>query len=143
VTLLSDRFACVAGDPGAHLAEATAVPDAARLAAVLRGRYAVHAARFLTALGPDVRLGGRTLWASATDVLDGACWRVGQSLGDEGAGAADAALVLPAALPPFTSASTLRRGEDGWTRRRDSCCFHYVLRDGMGTCATCPRLSAR
>jgi hypothetical protein len=143
VGLLSGRFACLPGDPGARLPEATVVPDAAALAGVLRRRYAAHAARFLDALAPDVRLGRHTLWATATDVLDGACWRTGQSLDEEDAGVIDAALVLPTALAPFTSASTLRLDSEGWTRRRDSCCFHYVLRDGMGTCATCPRLCAR
>jgi hypothetical protein len=147
VALLADRFACLPGDPGADRPEATVVPDEPALAALLRARYESHAREFLAAFGtwaPGRRLGRRTLWATATDALDGACWRVGQSLRAEAAGAADAALVLPAALPPFTSASTLRPDSTGgWTRRRDSCCFHYVLRAGMGTCATCPRLCDR
>ncbi|HEX5403079.1 MAG TPA: iron-sulfur protein [Pseudonocardiaceae bacterium] len=152
VALLSDEFACLAGDPGAALPEATAVPDEGSLAALLRGRYATHATRFIgalaaldtPALGP-LRLGRRALWASATDALDGACWRVGQSCGNEADGAAAAALVLPSVLPPFTSASTLRpdSATEGWTRRREVCCFHYVLRDGMGPCATCPRVCGR
>jgi hypothetical protein len=147
VALLSERFACRADDPGATLAEATPVPDDVTLAALLRERYAAHTAGFLTELTAAVRglrLGRHTLWASATDALDGACWRVGQALGAERAGVADAALVLPAVTPPFTSASTLRPDSvGGWTRRRDSCCFHYVLRTGMGTCATCPRVCER
>ncbi len=148
VALLSDRFACLAGDPGGALPEANAVPDDATLAAVLRERYATHVSRLLAELAAAVRglrLGRHTLWATATDALDGACWRVGQALGAEGAGVADAALVLPAVVPPFTSASTLRPDSvgGGWTRRRDSCCFHYVLRAGMGTCATCPRVCDR
>jgi hypothetical protein len=152
IALLSDRFTCLATDLGADRPEATQVPDETALAAVLRGRYAAHAARFITALaevdtpalGP-LRLGRRALWASATDALDGACWRVGQSCGNEAAAAAAAALLLPAVLPPFTSASTLRpdSATNGWTRRREVCCFHYVLREGMGPCATCPRVCGR
>jgi hypothetical protein len=152
VALLSERFACLGDDPAADQPAATPVPDDAALAGVLRDRYAGHAARFITALpavdtpalGP-LRLGRRALWASATDALDGACWRVGQSCGDEAAGAANAALVLPTVLPPFTSASTLRpeSATSGWTRRREVCCFHYVLREGMGPCATCPRVCGR
>jgi ferric iron reductase protein FhuF len=55
--------------------------------------------------------------------------------------------VLPAELTPFTSASTLvTTGEDQnalWTRRRESCCFHYALRNGQGECETCPRIRCR
>lgn len=148
VALLSDRFACLATDQGAALPAASPVPDDMTLAALLRERYATHATQFLTELTATVRglrLGRHTLWASATDALDGACWRAGQALGAERAGVADAALVLPSAAAPFTSASTLRPDSvgGGWTRRRDSCCFHYLLRAGMGTCATCPRVCDR
>jgi len=148
--LLGDAFACRADDPAARHPAATPVPDDTTLAAVVRGHYAAHAARFLTALGDAlgerIRVGRHTMWAAATDALDGAFWRAGQYCGNESAGVANAALVLPAALPPFTSASTLRPATDStdpWTRRRESCCFHYVLRSGLGPCATCPRVCAR
>lgn len=144
IALLDDRFACLPGDPAACLPEATPVPGDTVLAAVLRGRYAAHAARFFTALTDttlDGRLGRRTLWAMATDTLDGASWRVGQALGRTDAGAEDAALVLPGVVPPLLSASTMRPDSTGgWTRTRLSCCFHYVLAHGMGPCVTCPRL---
>ncbi len=153
IALLTDEFTCRADDPaGADQRSASPVADDVALAAVLRGRYAVHAARFVTAfgaaLGARVRFGRHTLWAAATDALDGACWRTGQFCGNESAGVANAALVLPAALAPFTSASTLRPtcgtdSAEGWTRRRQSCCFHYVLRSGLGPCATCPRVCDR
>lgn len=148
--LLGESFACLADDPGARHPAATPVPDEEALAASVRGRYAAHAARFLTvlgdALGTRIWIGRHTMWAFATDALDGAFWRAGQYCGNESAGVANAALVLPAALPPFTSASTLRPATDStdpWTRRRESCCFHYVLRSGLGPCATCPRVCAR
>lgn len=150
--LLGDCFACLADDPAAGRPYATPVADDALLAAVLRGRYAAHAARFLTALGDAlgerIRVGRHTLWASATDALDGAFWRTGQYCGNESMGVTNAALVLPAALAPFTSGSTLRPAagtdsSDAWTRRRESCCFHYVLRSGLGTCTTCPRVAMR
>jgi hypothetical protein len=146
--LLAESFACLADDPAADHPHATPVADETALADLLRARYAAHAARFLaalgTALGDRVRFGRHTLWASATDALDGAFWRTGEYCGNESAGAANAALVLPAAIAPFTSASTMRPDSDtGWTRRRDSCCFHYVLRSGLGACTTCPRLASR
>ncbi|HEY1571853.1 MAG TPA: (2Fe-2S)-binding protein [Pseudonocardiaceae bacterium] len=149
VAVLRDEFACLPTDPAAGLPAARPVSGERALAAVLRERYAEHATAFLRvftavdtpALGRH-RLGRRALWAWATDALDGACWRVGQSVGDEAGGARDAALVLPAGIAPLTSASTVRPDPraGGWTRRRESCCFHYVLERGMGTCATCPRV---
>lgn len=152
IAVLADEFACRADDPAAGHPSAGPVADDVALAALLRGRYAAHAARFVAALGAAlgerVRFGRHTLWAAATDALDGAFWRTGQFCGNESAGVANAALVLPAALAPFTSASTLRPthgtdSADGWTRRRQSCCFHYVLRSGLGPCATCPRVCDR
>jgi hypothetical protein len=150
IAVLDPDFACLADDPAAGEPGTTVVPDDATLAALLRGRYAAHAVRYLEALertpAGRVRLGHRTLWGAATDSLDGAFWRIGQYCGDEAAAAANAMLTLPSVLPPFTTASTLRpldSATDSWTRRRDSCCFHYVLKDGMGPCATCPRVCPR
>ncbi|PPK63544.1 (2Fe-2S)-binding protein [Actinokineospora auranticolor] len=148
IAVLSPRFACLPDDPAAGTPEATVVADERALAAVLRGRFAAHAARFVEAYQPRVRLGKRMLWAAATDVLDSSLWQAGRYGGDEGAGVLDAALVLGPGSTPFTSASTLRPvpGEHGpttWTRRRESCCFHYLLAQGQGACETCPRLGRR
>ncbi|MFC7612562.1 (2Fe-2S)-binding protein [Actinokineospora soli] len=90
--------------------------------------------------GPQSRFGRRTLWAAATDALDSSLWQAGRYGGDEGAGVLDAALALGSGEKPLTSGSTLRPGPDGWTRRRESCCFHYLLEAGEGECGTCPRL---
>jgi hypothetical protein len=140
---LTPAFACLPDDPAAGTAAATVVADEPALAALLRARYAGHAARFVAAFGPRVRFGRRTLWAAATDALDEALWSAGRYCGDEAAGVADATLVLAGAEHPFTAPSALRRstGADGgcWTRRRESCCFHYVLTRGQGPCETCPR----
>jgi hypothetical protein len=59
---------------------------------------------------------------------------------------AEARKVLPERIPPFTSASTLHALSDAdgnrvWTRRKESCCFTYLLANGKGACATCPRRS--
>jgi hypothetical protein len=144
VALLDERFACLPDDQAAGAAEATVIADEAALAALLRARFAGHAARFVAAFQPGVRFGRRTLWAAATDALDEGLWLAGKYCGDEAAGAAEAALVLPAPSTPFTSASTLvDAGTAGWTRRRESCCFHYVLRSGQGECETCPRTRVR
>jgi FhuF-like iron-sulfur protein len=143
-----ERFVCLPDDPAAGTQNATVVADERALATVLRGRFTAHASRFVAAFEPTVRFGRRTLWAAATDALDGGLWLAGRYGGDEAAGVLDAALVLPAEQAPLTSASTLRAGrdEDGrtcWTRRRESCCFHYLLDRGQGECGTCPRVLPR
>ena len=139
------RFVCLPDDPAAGTPNATVVADERALAAVLRGRFTAHASRFVAAFEPTVRFGRRTLWAAATDALDGGLWLAGRYGGDEAAGVLDAALVLPDRQAPLTSPSTLRavRDENGhtcWTRRRESCCFHYLLDRGQGECTTCPRV---
>lgn len=145
VAVTSPEFVCLPDDPAAGTPHATVVGTEEALAAVLRGRFTAHAARFVAAFGPTVRFGRHTLWAAATDALDGALWLAGRYGGDEAAGVLDAALVLPDRVPPLTSASTLRphvteTGDRGWTRRRESCCFHYLLAAGKGPCETCPRI---
>ncbi|WP_433267597.1 (2Fe-2S)-binding protein [Actinosynnema sp. CS-041913] len=139
LALLADEFACLPDDPERDHPAATVVADEHALAALLRARFAAHATRFVSSFGPTVRLGRRQLWAAATDALDSAAWTAGQLRGAEAAGVADSALLLPAKLDPFTSASTLRATETGWTRRRESCCFHFALPDAEA-CVTCPRV---
>ncbi|AHH93764.1 (2Fe-2S)-binding protein [Kutzneria viridogrisea] len=139
IALLSSEFACLPEDPGADLPEATAVRDEQALAELLRARFTAHANQFVQAFGPTTRFGRRTLWAAATDALDKAAWMAGKALGDEAAGVADSALLLPARMAPFTSGSTLRQEPGGWTRDRQSCCFHYAIAPGQPVCSTCPR----
>ncbi|GAA2987701.1 (2Fe-2S)-binding protein [Actinokineospora diospyrosa] len=144
IAVLSPRFVCLPDDPAAGVPEATVVPDEHALAALLRGRFAAHAARFVEVYGPQVRLGKRMLWAAATDVLDSSLWLAGRYGGTETEGVLDAALVLGDGPAPFTSGSTLRPQPTGeWARRRESCCFHYLLAEGQGTCASCPRLGRK
>jgi hypothetical protein len=142
VAVLSDEFACLPDDPEGNDPAATVVAHESALAALLRARFAAHAAKFVQSFGPTVRLGRRMLWAAATDALDGGPWSAGRLCGDEASGVADSAMLLPAKLEPFTSASTLRSDGASWTRRRESCCFHYVL-PGVEACASCPRVQAR
>lgn len=155
VALLAPEFACLPDDPAAGTPGVTVVADATALAALLRARFVGHAARFgpaftascTAAFGTRARFGPRTLWAAATDALDQALWVAGRDGGDEGAGVADAALVLPGGCAPLTSASTLRPARTAaertpdtrWIRRRESCCYRYVLAAGDGECRTCPR----
>lgn len=140
------EFACLPDDPAAGTPEATVVASEHALAELLRARFIGHAAGFVAAYQPPVHFGRHTMWGAATDALDVALWKAGKLGGDEGAGVADAALVLPDRIAPFTSASTLHTttGDDGgqcWTRRKESCCFNYLLAEGSGACATCPRRS--
>jgi FhuF 2Fe-2S C-terminal domain len=146
IAVLDRRFVCLPDDPAAGTPEATVVPDEHALASVLRGRFTAHAARFVSAFAPTVRFGRHTLWAAATDALDDSMLLAGRYGGDESAGVLDGALLLPERLPPLTSASTMRPAAESpaspgeWTRRRESCCFHYLLEHGKGPCATCPRV---
>jgi hypothetical protein len=139
IAVLSDEFACLPSDPAGNHPAATVVADEAALAAVLRAKYTAHAAQFVSAFGPTVRVGRRMLWAAATDALDKGTWLAGRMCGDEATGVADAAMLLPERLEPFTSASTLRFVDGEWTRNRQSCCFTYVL-PGADACDTCPRV---
>ncbi|SFK60649.1 Ferric iron reductase protein FhuF, involved in iron transport [Amycolatopsis sacchari] len=142
IAVLGSEFYCLPADPAAGCPDATVVRDERALAAALRARYTGHAARFVAAYAPVSRLGRRMLWAAATDALDNALWWAGRQGGDEGAGVADAALVLDARYPPLTAASALRLEGRCWTRRRESCCFSYLL-PGEAECAECPRLRAK
>ncbi|HWD07319.1 MAG TPA: (2Fe-2S)-binding protein [Amycolatopsis sp.] len=150
MAVLSNAFYCLPTDPGSAREEATVVADERALAGVLRAEYLAHASRFVRAYAPGTRLGRRMLWAAATDALDNSLWWVGRQGGTpeaEGAGVADAALVLDARYRPLTSASTLRAtvddaGHRGWERRRESCCFSYLL-PGESECGECPRVCSR
>lgn len=140
IALLDRRFVCLPDDPAAGTPDATVVPDERALASVLRGRFTAHAARFVAAFAPSVRFGRHTLWAAATDALDDSMLLAGRYGGDETAGVVDGSLLLPEHLPPLTAASTMRQDTPTtWTRRRESCCFHYLLENGKGPCSTCPR----
>jgi hypothetical protein len=148
IALLKPNFVCLPEDPAAGTMLTTVVADEIALASVLRARYVAHANWFIRAFGPTVRFGRHTLWAAATDVLDSALWFAGRYGGNEGAGVLDAELVLDDRYEPLTSASTMRAEHDEsghvrWTRRRESCCFHYLVKNGQGECETCPRLSSR
>jgi hypothetical protein len=146
IAVLDPSFACLPDDPAAGTEHALVVGSESALAGVLRGRYVGHAARFVAAFGPTVRFGRHTLWAAATDVLDSALWLAGRYGGDEDAGVLDAGLVLAERFAPLTSASTMRRvpgHPPRWNRRRESCCFHYLLGAGQGPCQTCPRLGPK
>lgn len=145
------EFACLPDDPAAGTRAATVVASEQALAALLRARFAGHAARFAAGYRPPVHFGQHTVWGAATDALDAGLWKAGRLGGDEGAGVADAALVLPAPVEPYTSASTLHRDcptddsgagpQKGWTRRRETCCFHYLV--GESPCKTCPRVKPK
>nr|WP_177242547.1 (2Fe-2S)-binding protein [Amycolatopsis marina] len=146
VAVLGRSFYCLPSDPGSGRQEATVVADERALAELLRTRYVAHASQFVRAYRRSSPLGSRTLWAGATDALDSALWWAGAQGGTpaaEGAAVADAALVLERRYPPLTSASTLRieagaGGGRSWTRRRESCCFSYLL-PHESECAGCPR----
>jgi hypothetical protein len=148
IALLSPSFAALPDDPAAGSEEATTVADEHALAALLRARFVGHATRFVAEFAPTTRFGRRTLWAAATDALDIGAWLAGRVCADEAAGVADAGLLLPGGEEPFTAASTLRRladsaGQPCWTRRRESCCFHFALPGDQPACGTCPRVMPR
>lgn len=138
IAVLGDDIACLPLDPLRTEPQATVADDERALAGVLRARYTAHAARFVRAYRSIGPLGTRTLWAAATDALDDCLWWAGRDCGDEGAGVADATLVLESAFAPLTSPSTVHATDEGWQRDRQSCCFTYLL-PGREECAGCPR----
>ncbi|WP_425501103.1 (2Fe-2S)-binding protein [Prauserella isguenensis] len=142
IAVLGKGFGCLPFDPACADPQASVAADERELAGVLRGRYTAHAARFVRAYRGASPLGSRTLWSAATDALDDCLWWAGRDCGDEGGGVADATLVLGAAFAPLTSPSTLRTGDDGWARQRQSCCFTHLL-PGREECTGCPRLRRR
>jgi hypothetical protein len=107
-----DAFACLPGDPEAAAA-ATVRDGEEALRADLRRTVAHHAAPLLAAMRSRTRRGPRALWGMVGDDLVSGLWHLGAALGDEEHGAAMAALVLPAALPPFPR----RRGLPAGGRR--------------------------
>lgn len=146
IALTNPGFACLPCDPAADAPEATVVASETALANLLRARVVAHAAQFIARYRPPAHFGRHAMWAAVTDALDVSLLKAGKLGGDEAAGVADATLVLPARIDPFTSASTAHtvcddNGELGWTRRKESCCFKYLLTDGAGACKTCPRRS--
>jgi hypothetical protein len=145
IAVLDEHFVCLPDDPAAGTKHATVVANEKALAAVLRGRFTAHAARFVATFGQTVRFGRHTLWSAATDALDNSLWLAGRYGGDEAGGVLDAEMVLADHYEPLTTASTLRpvtdlMGHTTWTRRRESCCFHYLMKSGQGVCETCPRV---
>ncbi len=148
VALLDGSFGCLPDDRDAGSPHATVVPDDAALAGVLRAEAAEHGRRFVDSYRSTSRFGRHTLWGAVTDALDRGLWHIARERGDDAAGAADAALVLPKRIGPFTSGSTIHtlRGAGGvvhWTRTRQSCCFYYKLPGVDTPCVTCPRLDHR
>jgi hypothetical protein len=146
VALLDPSFYCLPDDPAADHAGTTVLADPAALAAALRAEVARHGARFVEAYARASRFGRRTLWGAVTDAVDRGVWHLAHARTEFAAGAADAALVLPGATAPFTSASTIHtlRGPSGkvhWTRTRQSCCFYYKLPGVDTPCSTCPRVT--
>lgn len=142
IAVLGKGFACLPFDPACADPQTSVASDERELAGVLRSRYTAHAARFVRTYRGVCPLGTRTLWSAATDALDDCLWWAGRDCGDEGGGVADATLVLDAAFAPLTAPSTLRTGENGWARQRQSCCFTHLL-PGREECAGCPRLRRR
>lgn len=147
IALLRAPFVCLPDDPAAGTPEATVVADEQALADVLRARFTGHAARFIATYRPPVHFGPHSMWGAATDALDTALWKAGVLGGDEARGVSDAVIVLPERIAPFTSSSTVHATHDAdgalnWTRRKESCCFSYLLPTKKGACATCPRRSA-
>ncbi|MFE5915157.1 (2Fe-2S)-binding protein [Streptomyces wedmorensis] len=136
-------FACLPGDPVAHLPGARVVADEEALRAELRSAVADHVRPLLAAIGPRVRRRDRALWGMVTDDLVSGIWYLGRTLGQEDRAVREATDVLPTAIGPFPGGADFRRlaSRDGRlhpTRTRLGCCMYYTL-DAARACATCPR----
>ncbi|MFD9727896.1 (2Fe-2S)-binding protein [Streptomyces sp. NPDC059072] len=136
-------FACLPGDPAAHLAGARVVADEEALRAELRAAVADHFRPLLAAVGPRVRRRDRALWGMVTDDLVSGIWYLGRALGQEERAVREATELLPTAIAPFPGGADFRRLADRAgrlhpTRTRLGCCMYYTL-DASRACATCPR----
>ncbi|MCJ0873888.1 (2Fe-2S)-binding protein [Streptomyces sp. AP-93] len=136
-------FACLPGDPAAHLPGARVVADEEALRAELRAAVADHVRSLLATIGPRVRRGGRALWGMVADDLLSGIWYLGRALGCEDHAVREATELLPTAMAPFPGGADFRRLADRAghlhpTRTRLGCCMYYTL-DGALPCTTCPR----
>ncbi|MFJ8014970.1 (2Fe-2S)-binding protein [Streptomyces sp. NPDC096339] len=136
-------FACLPGDPAAHLPGARVVADEEALRAELRAAVADHVRPLLAAIGPRVRRRDRALWGMVTDDLVSGIWYLGRALGQEERAVREATELLPTAIAPFPGGADFRRLADRSghlhpTRTRLGCCMYYTL-DPSRACATCPR----
>ncbi|MEV0638220.1 (2Fe-2S)-binding protein [Streptomyces sp. NPDC050619] len=136
-------LACLADDPLAARPGVLTLPQEEQLRAALRMAVADHMRPLLTALGPWVRRGSRTLWGMVSDDLVSGIWYLGRMLGEEDVALRAATDVLPAAVPPYPAGADFRylEGDDGRrhaTRTRAGCCLFYTIRPDEA-CVTCPR----
>ncbi|MGP4046123.1 (2Fe-2S)-binding protein [Streptomyces sp. 2A115] len=137
-------LACLRDDPvAATLPGALTVPHEEALRAELRVAVADHMGPLLTAIGPQVRRGPRTLWGLVSDDLVSGIWYLGRVLGQESDAVRAATALLPSAVPPFPGGADFRHleGADGRqhpTRTRLGCCLYYTIRPAEA-CGTCPR----
>ncbi|CCK26536.1 hypothetical protein BN159_2157 [Streptomyces davaonensis JCM 4913] len=136
-------FACLPGDPAAHLPGARVVPDEEALRTEVRAAVAEHLEPVLAGFGPRMRRRGRALWGMATDEIVESLWYVAHLLGEEERATRELELLLPGSTKPYAGSAAFRvltgpNGESLPTRDRVSCCMFYTLRP-EDTCATCPR----
>lgn len=115
VAVLDPRFWCLPDDPAAGHTDATVVPDADALDAVLRAQVKAHADDFLADYSSGARLPRRQRLGAFLDALDS-----GLRMGAESRGIAG---------DEATSASP----------RRTTCCYYFKV-SGGAVCSTCPRL---
>ncbi|MEW2140451.1 (2Fe-2S)-binding protein [Streptomyces sp. NPDC005409] len=136
-------FACLPGDPAAHLPGVRVVADEEALRAELRAAVADHVRPLLAAFGPRVRRRDHALWGMVTDDLISGVWYLGRTLDQEEHGVREATELLPTAIAPFPGGADFRRladrrGNPHPTRTRLGCCMYYTLASARA-CATCPR----
>lgn len=157
-----DGVSCLPGDPAVagRPPGVRELPDEEALRAELRGAVAEHLGPVLEAFRPLLRRGSRTLWGMASDELTEGIWYLGRLLGDPGAAARDADLLLPGGTAPYAGSAGFRPsgnpgtpGDSGTagtaaepggepTRTRIGCCLYYTIRPDE-VCATCPRTCPR
>ncbi|MEV0091335.1 (2Fe-2S)-binding protein [Streptomyces sp. NPDC050738] len=143
MTVRTEEFACLPGDPAASLPGAHVVRDEDALRAEVRAAVAEHLGAVLEGFGPRMRRGKRALWGMATDEIVEGLWYIAHLLGEEGRGMAELERLLPGTTAPYVGTAGFReltgpRGEPLPTRDRASCCLFYTLRP-EDTCVTCPR----
>ncbi|MFE7043490.1 (2Fe-2S)-binding protein [Streptomyces atratus] len=143
LTVRIREFACLPGDPAAHLPGARVVPDEAALRAEVLAAVADHIGPVLDGFGPRMRRGRRALWGMATDEVVEGLWYIAHLLGEERRAMTELEALLPGTTKPYVGSAGFRElagpnGESLPTRDRASCCLFYTLRP-EDTCVTCPR----
>ncbi|ABG03391.1 conserved hypothetical protein [Rubrobacter xylanophilus DSM 9941] len=140
--LCGGRFAALASDPASGHPEALAFPGEPELLAWMRGRLVAGLGPLVELVSGLTRVGGRTLWGRAADLLAQSFLMVGEDTPDQ-VGCMRDARAFVSGLPFGERVGFFVVGSGERRRafmRRSICCQAY-RNPGYGYCDSCPALS--